>query len=552
MFTNMLKTSKLVILATINISMRPIKTKVNLNGKSFKENYEKMTALLGELDKKLEESRFQGSEKHTAKAKKSGKMLARERIELLLDQDSPFLELLPLAGLGLEGFGPGGTVVAGIGLVNGKLCMVNSNVGSKKGGAIDYATLQKALRIGEIAFENKLPTIVLVESAGANLPEQEKIFNYGGINFREITRRSKAGLTTISVVFGNSTAGGAYIPGMSDYVIMVKEKAKVFLAGPPLVKMATNEITDDESLGGAEMHSKVSGVSDYLATDETDGLRLAREIMSFIKEPEDKYVPAQHAEEPLYDPDEILGIVSPDLKVPFDAREIIARIVDGSKFSEFKPEYGNTLVTGFAEIHGYPVGILANNGVLFSESANKGAHFIQLCNRNDTPLIFLQNITGFMVGKKYEEGGIIKHGAKLINAVSNSEVPAITIMMGASYGAGNYAMAGRAYQPRFLFAWPNSKIAVMGSEQLAGVMEIIQRQAAESAGIPYDAEQGKQMTEYMIKEVEKKSSAYYSTGNLWDDGVIDPRQTRNYLGMCLAVVNNSKVKGTKEFGVFRM
>jgi len=511
-----------------------------------------MTALMEELEQKLRESLSQGSEKHLKKAREAGKFSARERVELLLDKDSPFLELLPLAGLGLDGFGAGGTIVTGIGLVSGKLCMINSNIGTKKGGAIDYATLQKGLRTGQIAMENRLPMINLVESAGANLPEQEKIFNYGGITFREITRRSKAGLTTISVVFGNATAGGAYIPGMSDYVVMVRHAAKVFLAGPPLVKMATNEITDDESLGGAEMHSRLSGVSDYLAQDELDGIRLAREIMSFLKKPEEAFVPTEAVREPLYSPDEILGIVNPDLKISFDAREIIARIVDGSEFSEFKPEYGPTLVTGFAKIHGYPVGILANNGVLFSESANKGAHFIQLCNRNDTPLIYLQNITGFMVGKKYEEGGIIKHGAKLINAVSNSEVPAITIMMGASYGAGNYAMAGRAYQPRFLFAWPHSRIAVMGPEQLSGVMEIIQRQAAESAGIPYDAEQGRQMREYMIQEVEKKSTAWYSTGNLWDDGVIDPRQTRNYLGFCLAVVNQVKVKGTGEFGVFRM
>ncbi len=509
-----------------------------------------MQKLVAELEAKLEKGRFQGSDKHTAKALNQGKLLARDRIELLLDQDSPFLELLPLAGLGLEGFGPGGTTVTGIGLVSGKICLITANVGTNKGGAIDNATLQKSIRIGEIALENRLPVINLVESAGANLPEQEKIFNYGGITFREITRRSKAGLTTISVVFGNSTAGGAYVPGMSDYTVMVKGAAKVFLAGPPLVKMATNEITDDESLGGAEMHSKVSGVSDYLAQDEADGIRLAREIISFI-DSEDAFAPQQEVEEPQYNPEEILGIVSPDPKIPYDIREIIARITDGSKFHEFKAEYGNTLVTGFAEIHGYKIGILGNNGVLFSESANKGTQFIQLCNRSNIPLLFLQNITGFMVGKKYEEGGIIKNGAKLINAVSNSEVPAITIMVGASYGAGNYAMSGRAYQPRFLFSWPNSKIAVMGPDQLAGVMEIIQRQAAEAGGGTYDEEMGKQMREYMMKEVAQKSSAWFSTGNLWDDGVIDPRDTRTVLGICLAVVNHSPIIGATSFGVFR-
>lgn len=530
--------------------MRPIKSRINPNSATYKSNYEQMQKLVAELEAKLGKSRFQGSDKHTGKALSQGKLLARDRIELLLDQDSPFLELLPLAGLGLEGFGPGGTTVTGIGLVSGKICLITANVGTNKGGAIDYATLQKSIRIGEIALENRLPVINLVESAGANLPEQEKIFNYGGITFREITRRSKLGLTTISVVFGNSTAGGAYVPGMSDYTVMVKGAAKVFLAGPPLVKMATNEVTDDESLGGAEMHSKISGVSDYLAQDEADGIRLAREIVSFI-DSEDAFVPQQEVEEPIYSPEEILGIVNPDTKIPYDIREVIARITDGSQFHEFKAEYGNTLVTGFAEIHGFKVGILGNNGVLFSESANKGTQFIQLCNRSKIPLLFLQNITGFMVGRKYEEGGIIKNGAKLINAVSNSEVPAITIMVGASYGAGNYAMSGRAYQPRFLFSWPNSKIAVMGPDQLAGVMEIIQRQAAEAGGGTYDEEMGKQMREYMMKEVAQKSSAWFSTGNLWDDGVIDPRDTRNILGICLAVVNHSHINGATSYGVFR-
>jgi acetyl-CoA carboxylase carboxyltransferase component len=530
--------------------MQPIKSRINPNSAAYKNNLEQMLKLVAELETKLEKSRFQGSDKHTGKALSQGKLLARDRIELLLDEDSPFMELLPLAGLGLEGFGPGGTTVAGIGLVSGKIALIVANVGSNKGGAIDYATLQKGIRIGEIAMENRLPVINLVESAGANLPEQEKIFNYGGITFREITRRSKAGLTTISVVFGNSTAGGAYIPGMSDYTVMVKGQAKVFLAGPPLVKMATNEITDDESLGGAEMHSKVSGVSDYLAQNEADGIRLAREIISFI-DSDDAFVPTKEIEEPKYSAEEILGIVNPDTKIPYDIREIIARITDGSRFHEFKAEYGSTLVTGFAEIHGYKVGILGNNGVLFSESANKGTQFIQLCNRGKIPLLFLQNITGFMVGRKYEEGGIIKNGAKLINAVSNSEVPAITIMVGASYGAGNYAMSGRAYQPRFLFSWPNAKIAVMGPDQLAGVMEIIQRQAAESAGASYDEDMGKQMREYMMKEVAQKSSSWFSTGNLWDDGIIDPRDTRSFLGICLSVVNHSAIKGATSFGVFR-
>ena len=535
--------------------MQPLKTRINKNAPDFKANYEGMQALLKDLDDKLEKSRFQGKEKHIEKAHKLGKMLARERIEVLLDEDSPFMELLPLAGLGGKGFGPGGTTVGGIGIVSGKICMIVSNVGTNKGGSIDYATLMKSLRLGEIAMENRLPMINLVESGGANLPEQEKIFNYGGASFRDITRRSKEGIPTIAVVFGNATAGGAYVPGMSDYTVFVKDNAKVFLAGPPLVKMATNEDVDDESLGGAAMHSRVSGVSDYLAEDELDGLRIAREIIEHLEPVEEKpgYRKAKPSiKSPLYDNEELLGVVSPAIKKPIDAREIIARIVDGSEFHEFKPEYGNTLVTGWAEVHGYRVGIIANNGVLFSESANKGTHFIQLCNRQNTPIIYLQNITGFMVGKAYEEGGIIKDGAKMINAVSNSDVPTITIMIGASYGAGNYAMNGRAYQPRFLFSYPNSKIAVMGPEQLSGVMEMIQRQAAEKAGLEYDKEQAEQMRQYMMMEVEKKSNAMYATGQLWDDGVIDPRDTRNYIGCCLNVVHQNAFSSDNQFGIFRM
>jgi acetyl-CoA carboxylase carboxyltransferase component len=530
--------------------MAIFKTKINRNSEGYQRNYKLMQDKISELDAKYKEALFQGEPKYLERTKKAGRLLARERIELVLDADSPFMELLPLAGWGTDGFGAGGTIVAGIGFVSGRLTMVNSNVGTIKGGAIDYATLQKGLRIGEIALENELPAINMVESAGANLPDQAKIFNYGGANFREIIRRSKAGIPTISIVFGNSTAGGAYIPGMSDYVIMVKNEAKVFLAGPPLVKMATNEVTDEESLGGAKMHSTISGVSDYLAEDELDGIRLAREIMANLKSP---HAPdRQEVNEPEYDKEEILGIVSADVRIPFDQRELIARIVDGSEFSEFKPLYGSTLITGYANINGYRIGIIANNGVLFSESANKGAQFIQLCNQNDTPLLFLQNITGFMVGRKYEEEGIIKNGAKLINAVSNSAVPAITIITGASYGAGNYAMCGRAYKPRFLFSYPNSRIAVMGPDQLAGVMQIIGRQAAEKSGIAYDEEQGKQMAGFMVKEAEKQSNAWYASGQLWDDGVIDPRETRNYLKLCLDVIHQVPVKGTEGYGVFRM
>jgi acetyl-CoA carboxylase carboxyltransferase component len=526
------------------------KTKINRQSESYQCNLALMKEKITELEAKKKEALFQGEPKYLERTKKAGRLLARERVEMLLDQDSPFMELLPLAGWGVDGFGAGGTIVAGIGFVSGRLCMINSNIGTIKGGAIDYSTLQKGLRIGEISFENGLPFINMVESAGANLPDQAKIFNYGGASFRGITRRSQAGLPTISIVFGSSTAGGAYIPGMSDYTIMVKNEAKVFLAGPPLVRMATNEVVDEESLGGARMHSTISGVSDYLAEDEMDGIRLAREIMSHLKSPKQK--DQSEIKEPSYDKEEILGIVSADVRIPFDQRELIGRIVDGSEFSEFKPLYGNTLITGFANINGYRIGILANNGVLFSEAANKGAQFIQLCNQNNTPLLFLQNITGFMVGRKYEEEGIIKHGAKLINAVSNSTVPAITIITGASYGAGNYAMCGRAYNPRFLFTYPHSRIAVMGPDQLAGVMQTIGRAAAEKSGLTYDEEQGKAMSAYMVKEAEKQSNAWYASGQLWDDGVIDPRETRNYLKMCLDVIHNAPYEGAKGFGVFRM
>ena len=539
--------------------MSVIKSKINTNSAAYKDNYEKMLAKIEELNKHLKQSLFQGEEKHLAKAKSQGKFLARERIELLLDQDSPFLELLPLAGLGVKGgFGTGGTMVSGIGFVSGKMCLITANVGTNKGGAIDIATLKKALRINEIGVENNLPAINLVESAGANLPDQAQVFNLGGNNFKEITRRSKKGIPTISIVFGNSTAGGAYIPGMSDYVIMIKNKAKVFLAGPPLVKMATNEVVDDETLGGAEMHSKISGVSDYLAQDELDGIRIARELLSNLNL--NSEITSETSElkseisykEPNYPIDELLGIVSVDTKVPFDCREVIARIVDGSEFHEFKKEYGSTLICGYAKMHGYPIAIIGNNGVLFNDSANKGAHFIQLCNMNHTPILFLQNITGFMVGKEYEQNGMIKDGAKMINAVSNSEVPMFTLMMGASFGAGNYAMCGRAYNPRFLFSYPNSMIAVMGSEQLAGVMQMVSREAAIKSGQQFDEAQAAQMKEFMKGEIEKQSNAFFATGQLWDDGIIDPRDTRHVFGLILALTYMNEVKGTNSYGVYRM
>jgi len=531
--------------------MQVLNSHINPNSQDYKDNYDQMLSFIEKLDEHFELSRFQGKDNHIARARKRGKLLARERIELLLDQDSPFLELLPFVGMERRGgFGIGGTSVSGIGLVQGKLCMISSNVGTRKGGSIDYHTMYKSLRIGQITRENKLPSIILVESGGANLPDQAKIFNYGGESFREITRRSKLGIPSIAVVFGNATAGGAYVPGMSDYSVFQKQAAKVFLAGPPLVKMATNEVSTDEELGGAEMHSRVSGVSDYLANDEYDAIRIAREIMEFIHT-DKPYIEPKESKEPIYNTDELLGVVSADPKKPFDCRELICRIVDGSEFSEFKKEYGSTMVTGWAKIHGYPIGIVGNNGVIFSESANKAAQFIQLSNKNNIPLLFLQNTTGYMVGKAYEEGGIIKHGAKLINAVSNSEVPSITLMIGNSYGAGNYGMNGRSYNPRFLFAYPNSKIGVMGAEQLAGVMDIISRASSKSLGNEFNEEGAEMARNMLIAEAESKSSAWHSTSELWDDGVIDPRETRNYLAICLAVLYCHEIKGADSYGVWR-
>ncbi|MCL4149809.1 UNVERIFIED_CONTAM: hypothetical protein GTU68_027514 [Idotea baltica] len=512
-----------------------------------------MQALVDLLDKHLIDSKFQGKESSIERARKRGKFLARERIELLLDQDSPFLELLPLAGMEKKGgFGAGGTNVCGIGIVSGKMCIINSNVGTRKGGSVDYTTVFKSFRIGQITLECKLPTINLVESGGLPiLPDQAKIFNYGGASFKDITQRSEQGIQTISIVFGNATAGGAYVPGMSDYAILQKNTAKVFLAGPPLVKMATNEESTDEELGGAQMHSSVSGVSDYLAEDELDAIRIAREIMDYIPVRKAHFVPTDPVIPPLFSASEILGVVPANVKIPFDIRELIMRIIDASDFAEFKSEYGNTMVCGWAKIHGYPVGILGNNGVIFSESANKAAQFIQLSNQKNIPLLFLQNTTGYMVGKEYEEGGIIKNGAKLINAVSNSKVPSLTLMIGNSYGAGNYGMNGRSYNPNFLFSYPNSKIGVMGAEQLAGVMEIVQKSAAKAKGIEINEQQADMMKQMLINDVETKSSSWYSTSEMWDDGVINPAETRNYLGFTLAVLYSNEIKGSNSYGIWR-
>ena len=531
--------------------MEVLRTNVDPRSETYRENREGFLEQIKYLNEQLAIARAGGGEKYVKRHLGRGKLMARERIELLLDRDSPFLEIAPLAAWGTD-FGLGGSVVSGVGVVSGVECVITASEPTVKGGTVNPYGARKASRTMEICEHNRMPIINLTESGGADLPFQSEIFVPGGRGFRELTRRSAERIPTICLVFGSSTAGGAYVPGMSDYVVMVKGGAKVFLGGPPLVKMAIHEDSDEEDLGGAEMHSRVSGVSDYLAMDERDAIRLGREIVANLnwrKLGHSKRIPV---EEPRYDPDEMLGITSIDVRKPFDVKEIIARIVDGSRFHEFKPTYGTTLVTGYAHIHGYPVGILANNGILFSESSEKGAQFIQLCNQVDTPIVFLQNITGFMVGRRYEEGGIIKDGAKLINAVSNSTVPHLTIMVGASYGAGNYGMSGRAYDPRFVFTWPNHRIAVMGPEQLAGVLSIVRRAAAERAGTPFDEAEDQMLRQMVQSQIEKESYAFFATARLWDDGIIDPRDTRTVLGISLSAVHSNVVQGTSRWGVFRM
>ncbi len=499
-----------------------------------------------------------GGEKYVARHRERGKLTARERIELLVDEGSAFLELMPLAGWGSD-FAVGASMVTGIGVVEGVECMIVANDPTVKGGALNPWTLRKSFRAGEIAERNFLPLINLTESGGADLPTQKDIFIPGGKGFRDLTRASARKQPTISVVFGNSTAGGAYVPGMSDYVIMVKEQAKVFLAGPPLVKMATGEETDDEALGGAEMHSRISGSSDFLALDEHDALRLARRVVARLNWRKKGSPAATAYAEPDLDPDDLLDLIPTDLKEPFDPRDAILRIVDGTgpgnevAFDEFKPLYGSALCVGWARLHGHEIGILANaRGVLMSEEAQKAAQFIQLANQKDTPLLFLHNTTGYMVGKDYEQGGIIKHGAQMINAVSNSKVPHLTVIMGASYGAGNYGMNGRAYDPRFLFTWPSAKSAVMGPAQLAGVMEIVARESAEKKGQVFDAEGFQGIKDMVEGMVEEQSMPYFLSGMVYDDGVIDPRDTRTVLGICLSVIDNQPIEGAMNFGVFRM
>ncbi len=514
------------------------------------QNRKAMEALLVRLKAAFKTANDGGGEKYNDRHKKRDKFLPRERIERLLDPGSYFLELMPLAGHEMPGEMTGGGVVAGVGVVSGSPWLIIANESTVKAGAIGKIGVQKLTRLATVAMENKLPVLYLVESAGLELPTQGETFIPTGREFRDLARRSKERLPTIAIVFGTSTAGGAYLPGMSDYVILVRDKAHVFLAGPPLVRMATGEVMDEESLGGAEMHATKSGLGDFLADDEAQALGMARELAGHIRRVGTFASPGPSVA-PDQDPEELLEIPSANKRIPFEAREVLARVVDGKSFFEFKPLYGSTLVTGWARVHGFPVGILANNGVLDAQSAAKGAQFIALCNQANTPLLFFQNTTGFMVGKTYEETGIIRYGSKLVAAVSNSKVPAITIMMGSSYGAGNYAMCGRAYEPRFLFSWPNHRIAVMGGAELGGVMALIKREAAEKEGRPVDeAALAVAAAETELK-IESQSDAFHATARIWDDGILDPRDTRNVLGICLSLINQAGFEGTMAWGVVR-
>ncbi len=525
-------------------------TSIDARAADHQANRAAMLERLAEIEAAHRQVGAGGGDRYVERHRQRGRLLVRERIDLLVDDGSPFLELSPLAGWGTDD--PlGGGLVTGIGLVEGTICVISANDPTVRGGTSSPTTVAKGLRAQEIAHVNRLPLVNLTESGGADLPRQAEIFVPGGATFKGLTRLSAAGVPTVTVVFGSSTAGGAYVPGLSDYTVLVADQAQVYLGGPPLVKMAIDEDADDEELGGAAMHARTSGLADFLATDEHDALRLARLVVSKLGRPGPTPAPGGGVA-PRFDPEELLGIVGPDVRVPFDAREILRRVLDRSELDEFKPLYGSQLVCGWGELCGRPLAILANNGVLFSAESQKGAQFIQLANRAEIPLLFVHNITGFMVGTSAEQGGIVKHGSQLINAVSNSTVPHLALMVGASYGAGNYAMSGRAYDPRFVFSWPSHRIAVMGPRQLAGVLSIVARSAAERAGRDFDEAADAERTRAIEDQIEAESTALFATGHLWDDGIIDPRDTRTVLGIALSAVHQTPISGSRSYGVFRL
>ncbi len=535
--------------------MSKIESRLNPHSEQFQANVQSMRLAVGDLHARIAEAALGGGEaareKHTAR----GKLLPRDRIALLLDPGSPFLEFSQLAALDMYGNdAPSAGVITGIGRVSGSECVIVCNDATVKGGTYFPMTVKKHLRAQEIALENRLPCVYLVDSGGAFLPLQDEVFpdkeHFGRIFYNQ-ARMSAQSIPQIAVVMGSCTAGGAYVPAMSDETIIVREQGTIFLGGPPLVKAATGEVVDAESLGGADVHTAVSGVADHYAENDAHALAIARDVLAHLNRR--KTVPLQLAapREPLYAAEEIYGIVPRDSRIPFDIREIIARLVDGSEFQEFKARYGKTLVTGFGHIHGYPVGIVANNGILFAESALKGAHFIELCNQRDIPLIFLQNITGFMVGRKYENAGIAKDGAKMVTAVACSHVPKFTVVIGGSFGAGNYAMCGRGYQPRFLWMWPNARISVMGGEQAASVLATVKRDGMEAAGQNWSRDEEEAFKNPIRAQYERQGNPYYATARLWDDGVIDPVDTRRVLGLALSATLNAPIE-KQRFGVFRM
>jgi acetyl-CoA carboxylase carboxyltransferase component len=546
----------------------PIRSSLDTRSEGFDRNRAAMLEKLEEIDQLLDEAEAGGGPASHERLAKRGKLPVRERLALALDPDSPFLELSSLAGYN-SSYAVGGGAVMGIGVIAGIECVIFANDPTVLGGALTPYVAKKWMRALEIARDNHIPYVSFVESAGADLrmnvdsDDKKKKgggrvsakvdhFAESGRFFYEMIELSKLEIPTVCVVFGSSTAGGAYQPGMSDYNIVIKEQSKIFLAGPPLVKMATGEESDDETLGGAKMHAEISGLGEYLAEDERDALRLCRQVVSHLNWRKPGPPPALRADPPVLDPEELLGLMSPDLRTPVDVRDLIGRVVDGSRFEDFKPRYGSTLVCGWASIDGYPIGIIGNNGVLDPQSAEKAAHFIQLNNQIDVPLLFLQNLTGFVVGRDVEHAGIIKKGSQMINAVTNSTVPHLTLIFGNSYGAGTYAMSGRAYNNRFTFLWPSAKIAVMGGKQIAGVMSIVRRGRAARKGLPFDEEADAKLVALVEAKQDEGSVALEASGAISDDGIIDPRDTRTVLSICLSVVRNTPVEGTDGYGVFRL
>ncbi len=535
--------------------MPALASKLNPRSEDFKANATAMRALVDDLNARLAEVVQGGGDAPRKKHVARGKLLPRDRVEMLLDPDTPFLEIAPLAGLDMyDNVAPGASLIAGIGRVSGVDCMIVCNDSTVKGGTYYPMTVKKHLRAQEIALQNRLPCIYLVDSGGANLPNQDDVFpdrdHFGRIFYNQ-ANMSAQGIPQIAVVMGSCTAGGAYMPAMSDESIIVKEQGTIFLAGPPLVKAAIGEIVSAEELGGGDTHTRLSGVADHLAQNDTHALAIARASVANLNRSKTHAQRLVAPRPPLFDTSELHGVIPTDTKKPYDVHEIIARLVDGSEFDEFKARYGATLVTGFAHIEGMPVGIVANNGVLFSESALKGAHFIELCGQRKVPLIFLQNITGFMVGKKYEAEGIAKHGAKMVTAVSTVNVPKFTVIIGGSFGAGNYGMCGRAYSPRFLWMWPNARICVMGGEQASSVLATVKRDGIEAKGGTWSKEDEAAFKQPILDQFEHQSRPYYSSARLWDDGVIDPAQTRQVLALALAATLNAPIPEPR-FGVFRM